>query len=623
MRDTTKPMRVLTRNRRAWLMGALFSAAAGAAFYLATASWIESDAKRRFANHAVNAQIILEARIKSYSDLLRSAGSMFRANSPVSRNTFHDFVEGLNLAQQYPAVEVLNYAENVNDRDREQLEQRLNKEYAPEIAAGLSVAIKPPGRRAVYQVLTVAEPKALLSTVGLDVWGRPELIAAYKRMIDTGQLAHSGKPIPAITRPNHIGLASRLPIYRSDMPIDTVEQRRAAYMGSMGIALSVNKLVKDILGEMRIKNVRMTLIDASPTEQAKTLPALAGGRVLFDSQGTEKLPAPPLANDPDQYFSETVTTPFHGREWKAVFSTSKSDFYGSFEKYLPPLALLAGAISAALLYALYYTLSSSRQRAVSLAGEMTRELRDNEGQLKHSRDQLRRLVAHAEQIKEGERKRIAREIHDDLGQNLLALRIEADMLSSRTGQHHPRLHERAQLTLAQIDATIKSVRQIINDLRPNVLDLGLAAAVEWQVAEFRRRTGIACELVSDNIDVGVVHDHCATAFFRILQESLNNIARHANASAVKVELKLEKAEQCRLSLTVADNGIGLPADGPRAGSFGLVGIEERINLLHGSFLIRSTPGNGTTLSASVPLAPRSHVPSNNTDSPLPEVSRAV
>jgi signal transduction histidine kinase len=601
MLDTINRIKARTSPRRFWWPGALFSATVGIFFYLVTESWIESDAQQRFVNHALNAKVNLEARIKSYSDLVRAAGSMFHANSPIARTTFHDFVAGLDLPTHYPAVEVLNFAEYVDARDRDKVEQRLRKEYATEIAAGMSVAFKPPGRRTAYQILTVAEPVSLLTLVGLDLWGRPEIIAPYKQMIESGELSHSGVPIPAGTGPNRIVLGMRLPIYKPNMPTNTVEERRAAYLGSLGIAVSVHKLVRNILAEMRIKNVRMTVIDATPGRQARMLPAVAGGRALFDSNGSEKVPAPPLDLDTGRYFTDTVTTMFNGRQWKVIFSASKSDFYTGFDAYFPTFALMAGMISAALLYALFHTLSSSRQRALAIAGEMTRELRDSEAQLKRSRDQLRHLAAHAEQIKEGERKRIAREIHDDLGQNLLALRIEADMLSSRTGDRHPRLHERAAWTLAQIDATIKSVRQIINDLRPTVLDLGLTAAVEWQIAQFKSRTGIACELAGDNLELAAINDQCATAFFRILQESLNNIARHAQATEARVELKLQKQEPYSLSMMVADNGVGLPSGGPRPGRFGLVGIEERINLLHGSFEVQSTPGKGTVLSVSVPL----------------------
>jgi signal transduction histidine kinase len=142
------------------------------------------------------------------------------------------------------------------------------------------------------------------------------------------------------------------------------------------------------------------------------------------------------------------------------------------------------------------------------------------------------------------------------------------------------------------------VRQIINDLRPNVLDLGLSAAVEWQIAEFRRRTGIVCDLVAEPKEI-TLSDHGATAFFRILQESLSNIVRHAHATNVRVELTSNTRQ---LTMRVIDNGIGLGArERGKAGSFGLVGIEERINILGGSFSITSTDGEGTTVCVSVPL----------------------
>lgn len=142
------------------------------------------------------------------------------------------------------------------------------------------------------------------------------------------------------------------------------------------------------------------------------------------------------------------------------------------------------------------------------------------------------------------------------------------------------------------------MRQVINDLRPNVLDLGLTAAVDWQVSEFQRRTGIVCKFSEPQSDVRL-DDNCATAFFRVLQESLSNISRHAAASHVSVDLSLRDG---RLTMTVADNGIGLRAGGRnKVGSFGLVGIEERMAILGGAFSLISSPGAGTTVRVSVPL----------------------
>jgi signal transduction histidine kinase len=131
-----------------------------------------------------------------------------------------------------------------------------------------------------------------------------------------------------------------------------------------------------------------------------------------------------------------------------------------------------------------------------------------------------------------------------------------------------------------------------------VLDLGLSAAVEWQIAEFIRRTGIECHLAGGGQEINV-DDNCATAFFRILQESLANVVRHSKASSVRVELTLHDAI---LAMTINDNGVGLVLDGKnKPGSFGLVGIEERISILGGFFSITSLPGHGTTVFVAVPV----------------------
>lgn len=221
-------------------------------------------------------------------------------------------------------------------------------------------------------------------------------------------------------------------------------------------------------------------------------------------------------------------------------------------------------------------------------------------ELRQSKQLLLQLATHQELIKEEERKRIAREIHDELGQNLLALRIDASMLHARTASTHPKLNEKAAYALHHIDATIKSVRGIINDLRPPVLDLGLQAAIEWQIEEFRRRSGIECimHVENEHLDRGIA-ERQATALFRILQESLTNILRHAQATQVNVELHRSDAS---FTMRIADDGIGMP-ENPRAGaqSFGLQGIKERVRMLGGELVIDSAPGAGTTLTVAIPL----------------------
>ena len=144
-----------------------------------------------------------------------------------------------------------------------------------------------------------------------------------------------------------------------------------------------------------------------------------------------------------------------------------------------------------------------------------------------------------------------------------------------------------------------TVRAIINNLRPGVLDFGLDAAIEWQVKEFQCRSGIVCDVLFDRQKCEI-DDHCATALFRILQESLTNINRHAQATRVNIVLRRDDQ---RLSLSIADNGIGIrPGCRRKANSFGLVGISERISRLGGELTIDSARGSGTTLAMTIPMA---------------------
>jgi signal transduction histidine kinase len=228
------------------------------------------------------------------------------------------------------------------------------------------------------------------------------------------------------------------------------------------------------------------------------------------------------------------------------------------------------------------------------------ERKRTEEALKQTKEMLRQLAAHQERIKEEERKRIAREIHDDLGQNLLALRIDVSLLHARTGDNHPKLKKRVSEALKHIDLTMKSVRAIINNLRPEVLDLGLPAAIEWQVRQFQRRSKIACALVMNEKEfTHDLEDGVALSLFRVLQESLSNVARHAHANWVRIELH---CDGCSLKLKITDNGVGIvPERRRKTSSFGLIGMAERVGMLGGEMHIESDEGNGTALTISIPV----------------------
>ncbi|WP_215408208.1 PAS domain S-box protein [Janthinobacterium sp. JC611] len=238
------------------------------------------------------------------------------------------------------------------------------------------------------------------------------------------------------------------------------------------------------------------------------------------------------------------------------------------------------------------------QMIIAMAIDIT-ESKRNEENLQRTLAQLRELSDHQQTIKEEERRRIALDIHDDLGQNLMVLRIDVSLLHARTARTHPRLHHHAQRVLDTIDATIRSVRTIINDLHPSTLELGLGPAAEWLLRQMEGRGAIRYRLSLDSEapDLGL-DQRQTSAIFRVLQESLSNIVRHAQASEVEVALVQDTDA---IVLRISDNGIGMqPGDHGKKTGFGLKSIRERVHALGGELRIDSQAGRGTVLAIHLP-----------------------
>jgi PAS domain S-box-containing protein len=218
--------------------------------------------------------------------------------------------------------------------------------------------------------------------------------------------------------------------------------------------------------------------------------------------------------------------------------------------------------------------------------------------LKKAQDQLRRLSGSIMANQEKERRAIARELHDELGQVLTALRMDAVWLGDRLRQHDPKACDRALAMCQLIDHTIDEVRGLATRLRPGVLDdLGLLDALDWYITDFEKRTGITC--IFKHRDVPEVDGIGATAAYRIAQEALTNVTRHAAASQVRVSLQPEKG---LLTLAVVDNGRGFDArEIATSECLGLAGMRERAGLLGGSLEIRSRPGKGTKVLFKLPI----------------------
>jgi PAS domain S-box-containing protein len=253
-------------------------------------------------------------------------------------------------------------------------------------------------------------------------------------------------------------------------------------------------------------------------------------------------------------------------------------------------------------FALYYTEPrASRPEDEALVARAT-EIAGIAIQRHQLEQQLRDLTAHAESAREEERIGIARELHDSLGQALTALKMDVAWIARHVESGDlPReaLLEKAKTISTTSDELIAATRRISADLRPGVLDtFGLVAAFEWQVQDFSDRTGIPCELIT-NLGLAKIERDTSTVLFRVLQEGLTNVARHANATHVEVKLEVDGDE---LRLEVRDDGRGVtPEHAHGVHSLGLLGVRERARRLGGFAVITGEPGKGTVLRVSIPF----------------------
>jgi signal transduction histidine kinase len=380
------------------------------------------------------------------------------------------------------------------------------------------------------------------------------------------------------------------------------------------------------------KEIHILMLEDNPTDAELAGHTLRRGGVRFSHTRveTEKDFIRELdENTPDLILSDYALPGFDGYAALDIAKTKAPNIpfiflTGTMGEEIAIETLKSGATDYVLKHRLS-RLVPSVHRALREAQERAERRRAQE-QLRESHEQLRALSVYLQHVREEERTRIAREVHDELGQALTSCKLDLSLLANKLPVNLVPLKEKAKALSAHIDATIQTVRRIATELRPGILDhLGLIAALEWQANEFQTRTGIKCDVHTD-LHEPVLTPDLATAFFRIFQETLTNVIRHAGATHVTVNLK-EAAG--RIILEVKDNGRGISAEdisNPR--SMGLLGMKERAALLGGAFKIGAAPnGKGTLATVSIPLrksSPEKHENSANRRSrgraPRPEAN---
>lgn len=234
--------------------------------------------------------------------------------------------------------------------------------------------------------------------------------------------------------------------------------------------------------------------------------------------------------------------------------------------------------------------------ALTIGRDIT-ERKFAERELEESRAQLRGMTARREEVREEERKYIARQVHDELGQILTGLQLNISVLEHKFAPELPPLFEHLKETRVLMDRALSVARNVASSLRPAVLDMGILSALEWLIGRFDANTGIRCQMHVDENEIQMDERHAIT-LYRILQELLTNVSRHAEATRVDVTFVKEGVDCC---LKVCDNGKGFVMNEKQMDSFGLVSIKERVLMLRGCVVIESSPGMGTQIDVRIPV----------------------
>jgi signal transduction histidine kinase len=561
---------------------------------------IERDARLRFERQAADALHIIDRRLNSYVGITYGLRALFSARDSVSRSEFHRYVESLDLGRNYPGFEVLNFARHVTSAGKRQFEDEIRRDVSVDPRGYPGFAIKPTGERPEYHVFVYLEPmKGNEFAFGLDIGMSGAPGRAIARQRDTGELFSSGRLLN-VGKDKFVGLAMRLAVYRSRAPVNSVEERRAAFIGTVGAGYNVRKLMTGVLADTTMTSMRYRLLDAGPVESRQAAPVKPS--LLFDSAQTA--PGAPIDDfvlpGAEPMFDAVLPLQLAGRHWELHFSAPKQSFVAPSDARLPWLVLAGGLLSCALLFAVLYAFASSRARAVALAEEMTGELRESEGQV---RDLLRRLVS----AQEAERRRFSADLHDLVGQSLSVLGMGFETIRALLPGALPK---KAEATIDHMGHLLKetmgSVREVMSDLRPPLLDdYGLYAAIEWHAKQLEARTGLRVRVEGHSIEPRPSPD-VEVALFRIAQEALTNVAKHAAASQASVSLS---SLDGRLTLVIEDNGKGIrtppAANDPGPAGWGMAVMRERAAAVGGAVRVDS-PGRGTRIIVEVASSDQPH-----------------
>ena len=306
---------------------------------------IERDAHSRFERQAADAKHVIERRLRSYVGVTYGLRALFASRGDtLGRAEFHRYVDSLHLQENYPGYEVLNYARHIRANEKQRLEDEVRRDTSVDPGGYPKFAVKPPGEREAYHVLIYLAPmEPNRFAFGFDITSVEAAARVIRQQRDTGELISSGRLLN-VGKDRSVGLAMRLAVYRHGLPLDTIEDRRAAFLGTVGAGYNVRKLMSGVLDETTMVAMRYRFYDAGPIGEAR--PETVKPSLLFDS--VQGLGAPQddfLVAGVGPTFEAVLPLELARRNWELHFSAPRSAFLKPTDEWLPWMVLAGGLFS--------------------------------------------------------------------------------------------------------------------------------------------------------------------------------------------------------------------------------------------------------------------------------------
>jgi signal transduction histidine kinase len=574
------------------------------AAYRFTERQIAQDARSKFENESVQIQQALERRLASYAHLLLGLRGLYRATDAINRGEFRDYVVSLELPLRYPAVTAMNFAQYVTEESKASFEKTIRNDTSVDPNGFSAFHIAPPGKRADYHVLVYLEPfEKNLHRFGLDIQGvrSPGAGALLSERRDTAELMSSGMLVPG---ENDRQLALRGAAYRRGLPIETVEQRRHAFVGTVGMAFSLTALAREVVHPSALKAVHFRIHNLGQSNSLKQIVAPSDENLLIDSNMLPGHREPPASSG--ELLTRVAQVDFGGRILGIHFDGQRDSFSTPLDRALPVVTLSAGVFISLLLYAVMRSLQRSRSELEEAVQERTHALREINLNLQTEIAERSRLEREVLLAGQEQRRKIGQELHDDLGQRLTAVAFLAESLARDLAQEESAAATGAFKIEKLLSDAVSQIRLLARGLFPVALPGGLAGALEQLSASARETYGIRCRLVCDAAvsveNTGVLAFH----LFRMCQEAVNNAVKHGKASCVTIELASDGVNP---RMTITDDGVGFDEDNAlRHPGLGLQIMRYRCKIVGLGFAITRGPDGGTVVSIGGAPAGRSISP---------------